>query len=55
VAYGEYALKKLSVVEWHRWFKEGREDGQSKTQRTDAYLERLKIRCETNSRRIEYE
>jgi len=28
VAYGEYALKKLSVFEWHRRFKEGREDMQ---------------------------
>jgi len=25
VAYGEYAMKKLSVFEWHRWFKEGKE------------------------------
>jgi len=23
VAYGEYAVKNWSVVEWHRWFKEG--------------------------------
>ena len=23
VAYGEYAMKKLSVFEWHRQFKEG--------------------------------
>ena len=43
VAYGEYAMKKLSVFEWHRRFKEGQEDvqddpssGQPKTQRTDA-------------------
>ena len=28
VAYGEYAMKKLSVFEWHRRFKEGREDVQ---------------------------
>jgi len=28
VAYGEYALKKSSVFEWHRRFKEGREDMQ---------------------------
>jgi hypothetical protein len=26
VAYGEYAMKKSSVFEWHRRFKEGRED-----------------------------
>ena len=25
VAYGEYAVRKSSVFEWHRWFKEGRE------------------------------
>ena len=43
VVYGEYAVKKSSVFEWHRWFKEGRENvqddprsGQPKTQRTDA-------------------
>jgi hypothetical protein len=23
MAYGEYAMKKSSVLEWHRWFKEG--------------------------------
>jgi len=28
VAYGEYSMKKLSVFEWHRQFKEGREDVQ---------------------------
>jgi hypothetical protein len=39
VAYGEYAMMKVSVYEWHRRFKEGREDalddprsGQPKTQ-----------------------
>jgi hypothetical protein len=26
VVYGEYAFKKSSVYEWHRRFKEGRED-----------------------------
>jgi hypothetical protein len=43
VTYGEYAMKKLSVFEWHRRFKEGRIDmkddpriGQPKTQKTDA-------------------
>jgi len=48
VAYGEYAMKKLSVFEWHRWFKEGREDvqhdprsGQPKTQKTDANMDRV--------------
>jgi hypothetical protein len=40
VAYGEHTIKKSSVFEWHRRFKEGREDtqdeprnGQSKTQK----------------------
>jgi hypothetical protein len=27
-AYGDYAIKKSSVFEWHRRFKEGREDVQ---------------------------
>jgi len=49
VAYGEYTVKKLSVFEWHRQFKEGREDvqddprsGQPKTQRTDANVDRVR-------------
>jgi len=48
VAYGEYAMKKLSVSEWHRWFKEGQEDvqdnprsGQPKMQRTDLNMDRV--------------
>jgi hypothetical protein len=48
VAYGEYTMKKSSVFEWHRQFKEGREDvqdnpksEQSKTQRTDANVDRV--------------
>ena len=48
VAYDEYAMKKLSVFEWRRWFKEGQEDvqddprsGQPKTQRTDANVDRV--------------
>jgi hypothetical protein len=46
--YGEYALKKTRIFEWHRWFKEGQEDvehdsrsGQPKTQRTDANVDRV--------------
>jgi len=49
VAYGEYAMKKSSVFEWHMRFKEGREDmqddprsGQPKTQRTDANVDRVR-------------
>jgi len=41
-------MKKSSVFEWHRRFKEGREDvqddprsGQPKTQRTDANVDRV--------------
>ena len=48
LTYGEYAMKKSSVFERHRWFKEGREDvqdnprsGQPKTQRTDANVDRV--------------
>ena len=48
VAYGEYAMNKSSVSEWHRRFKEGQEDvednprsGQPKTQRRDADVDRL--------------
>jgi len=48
VAYDEYAMKKSSVFEWHRRFKEGREDvqddpriGQPETQRTDANVDRV--------------
>ena len=47
VAYGKYAMKKSSVFEWHRRFKEGREDvqddprsGQPNTQRTDENVDR---------------
>jgi hypothetical protein len=48
VAYGEYAMKKLSVFEWHWRFKEGQEDvqddprsGQPRMQRTDANVNRV--------------
>ena len=65
VAYGEYAMKKSSVFEWHRRFNEGREDvqddpriGQPKTQRTEAIVDlgalRSKSRCDSNSKRTEY-
>jgi len=49
VAFGEYGVKKSSVFEWHRRFKEGREDvqddqrsGQPKTKRTDANGNRVR-------------
>jgi hypothetical protein len=48
VVYGEYAMKKSRVCEWHRPLKEGREDvqddprnGQPKTQGTDANVDRV--------------
>jgi hypothetical protein len=70
MAYGEYAMKKSSVFEWHRLFKEGREDVQDDSkkwavknsedrckcgQSTSLGALRSKIRSESNSRRIEYE
>jgi len=49
VAYGEYAMKKSSVFEWQRRFKEGREAVQDdprswhqKTQRTKANVDRVR-------------
>jgi hypothetical protein len=44
VAYGEYAIKKLSVFEWHRQLKEGQDDlgcGQPKTHKTDANVDKV--------------
>jgi hypothetical protein len=49
LAYGKYTMKKRCVFEWHKRFKEGREDvkddprsGQPKTQRTDANVDRVR-------------
>jgi hypothetical protein len=57
VAYGKYAMKKLSVFEWHRRFKEGREDvhddprsGQPKTQKRDAYVDRVRTLVRSDRR-----
>jgi len=57
VAYGEYTMKKLSVFEWHRQFKEGLEDvqddsrsGQSKTQGTNANVDRVRTLVCSNRR-----
>ena len=54
VAYGEYALKKLSVFEWHRQFKEDVQDdprsGQPKTQRTDAHVDRVQTLVRSDRR-----
>ena len=57
VAYGEYAMKKSSVFEWHRRFKEGREDmqddprsGLTETQRTDANVDRVRTLVRSDRR-----
>ena len=57
VAYGEYAMKKSSVFEWHKWFKEEREkvqedprSGQPKTQRTYANVDRVRILVRSDRR-----
>jgi len=49
VVCGEYAMTKSSVFEWHRQFKERRENmqddtrsGQSRTQRIDANMDRVR-------------
>jgi len=49
VVYDEYAMKKSSVFEWYRRFKEGREDvqhdprsGQPKPRRTDSDVDRVR-------------
>jgi hypothetical protein len=57
MAYGEYAMKKSNVFEWHRPFKEGRENvqddprsGQPKTQRTDADVDRVRTLVSSDRR-----
>ena len=56
VAYGEYAMKKSSVFEWHRRFKEGRDVqddpriGQPNTQRTDANVDRVRTLVRSDRR-----
>jgi len=56
VAYGEYAMKKLSVFEWHRRFKEGQDvqddprSGQPKTQRADANVDRVRTLVHSDQR-----
>jgi hypothetical protein len=69
LAYGEHTMNRWSVLEWHRWFEEGRKNvqddprsGQPKyaKYRCKCGLSinlgaiRSKIRCEINSR-TEYE
>ena len=57
MAYGKYAMKKLSVFELHGRFKEGREDVQDaprseqpKTQRTNANVDRVRILVRSDRR-----
>jgi hypothetical protein len=57
LAYGEYAMKKLNVFEWHRQLKEGQEDvqddpgsGQPKTQRRDANVYRVRTLVHSHRR-----
>ena len=57
VAYGEYAMKKSSIFERQRRFKEGREDAQDdprsglpKTQRTDANVDRARTLVRSDRR-----
>jgi len=57
VAYSEYSMKKSSVFEWHRQFKDGQENvqddprsGQPKTQRTDANVDRVRTLVRSDRR-----
>jgi hypothetical protein len=57
VSYGEYTMKKWSVFEWHRRFKEGREivkddlrSGKPKTQSTDAIVDRVRTLVRSDRR-----
>ena len=57
VAYGEYAMKKSSVFEWHRRFKEGQEyvqddprSGQLQTKRNDANVDRIRTLVRSDRR-----
>ena len=56
VAYGEYAMKKSSVLEWHRQFKEGRDvqddprSGQPQMQRTEANVDTARTLVRSDQR-----
>ena len=57
VVYDEYVMKKSSVFDWHRRFKEGREDvqddprsAQPKTQRTDVNVDRVRTLVRSDRR-----
>lgn len=56
-AYGEHSMKKSSVFEWHRRFKEGREDvrddarsGQPKSKRTAANVDKVRALVRSDRR-----
>jgi len=49
VAYGEYAMKKSSVFEWHRQFKERREDVQDNPR--SGQPKKAKDRCKCGQSR----
>jgi hypothetical protein len=56
MAYGEYALRKWSVFEWNRRFKEWRDvqddprSGQSKMERPDANVDRIRTLVRSDQR-----
>jgi hypothetical protein len=53
LAYGEYAMKKSSVLEWHGLFKKGRDEtrsGQPKTQRPDTNVDRVQTLVRSDRR-----
>jgi hypothetical protein len=56
VAYVEYAMKKWSVFEWHRRFKEGQDvqddprSGQPRPHKTDANVDRVRTLLHSGGR-----
>jgi hypothetical protein len=51
LAYGEYAVKKSSVFELRRQFKEGRDDpriGKPKMRKSDANVDRVQISVQSD-------
>jgi hypothetical protein len=56
LAYGQYAVKKSTVFEWHKLIKKGQDvqddprSGQSKTQRTYADVDRLQTLVRSDRR-----
>jgi hypothetical protein len=57
LVYSEYAMMKSNIFEWHWQFKKGREvvqddagRGQPKTQRTDAYVDKVETLVRSDRR-----